>query len=194
MNLFSFSLSSAVIATLFVTASASAQCNAVELIHGANKYNKLVCDGYAASATKNPHKALDLFLEASTRPLFEIPNTLLFGQIAKAYAEVGDFPKAETYLQYDNLSLLWEIGIVRCNEEETGLVQDGQPLTSAEAKHVTNVVCGAAFDDFTDFSDRSVEDFVPVANAILQHRKLRRAIEIMRQRQYPHSTTPASPQ
>ena len=162
---------------VFIALPAKAQCDAVQLIHGADKYNKQVCDAYKASASGQDQKALTLFLAASREPLFELPNSHLFAPIAREYARLGDFNKAKTYLEYDNLALLWEIGIVSCSEDQKNLLKGGLNLNTTEANYMTRVVCGAALDDYTYFGNRNAEDFVATANAILRHAALRKEIE-----------------
>src|ERR1035441_9365099 len=91
-----------------------AQCVVPELVKGADRYNELVCKAYKASRSGDDRKALDLFLAASEQPVLESPNIRLFPEIAKTYAKLGRFHEADQYLKYDNLSVLWMIGIVRC--------------------------------------------------------------------------------
>lgn len=161
---------------LFPARSAIAQCNATEIVHGAEKYNKLVCDGYAARSAKQYQRALDIFLSASKQPLFEVPNIQLLAPIAETYVDLDRTEEAERFLRYDNLALLWELGIVSCNQENSGLTQGGVALTSETAKYVTNLVCGAAFDDFTNFTNVKVDDLIPVANAMLRYKGIQERI------------------
>ncbi|HLW81237.1 MAG TPA: hypothetical protein VKS20_04270 [Candidatus Acidoferrales bacterium] len=163
-------------AALLPLQAAMAQCKATELVRGAGKYNKLVCDAYAQRSAKHFQQALSLFLTASREPLFEVPNIQLLAPIAETYADLGQFREAERYLQYDNLALLWELGIAGCDQGDSELTQGGKSLTSDEAKHVANLVCGAAFENFTEFGNRTIEDLIPVANAMLRHDAIRREI------------------
>ena len=177
----------AVFAASFLRESASAQCSVPELVKGAEKYNELVCKGHAAARSGDDKKALELLLAASEQPVLESPNIRLFRQIAKTYAKLGRFHEADRYLKYDNLSILWMIGIVRCEEtsNSTGetLFQDRKPLTSDEAKHMASVLCGPVFDEFSYFRDRDAESFIPAAKAILQYGALRKEISLMRDKQ-----------
>lgn len=189
MNVCTASLVSALLTTSLLAGSASAQCSAPELVKGADKYNDLVCKGYAAVGSGDLKKALELFLAASTQPVLESPNTRLFGRIAKTYAALGRFQEAEVYLRYDNMSVLWMIGIVRCkpmpNAAGDRLFQDGKALTSEEAKHMVDVLCGPMFDEFSYFRDRDTKSFVPAAEAILRHVAASTEIDRMRHRQHP---------
>jgi hypothetical protein len=177
----------AVGAALLLGESASAQCSVPELVKGADRYNELVCKAYEVSRRGDDRKTLELFLAASERPVLESPNIRLFRQIAKTHAKLGRFQEADRYLKYDNLSILWMIGIVRCQvalkSTDESLFQDGKPLISDEAKHMAAVLCGPVFDDFSYFRDRDTESFIPAANAILQYGALRKEIGLMRDKQ-----------
>ena len=157
------------------------------MVKGAGKYNELVCKASNASQSGDDRKALELFLAASEQPVIESPNIRLFGPIAKSYAKLGRFQEADLFLKYDNLSILWMIGIVRCqeasNSPDESLFQDGKPLISDEAKHMAAVLCGPVFDDFSYFRDRDTESFIPAAKAILQYGALRQEIGLMRDKQ-----------
>jgi hypothetical protein len=173
------------LAVLVLSGLASAQCNAPELVKGADKYNDLVCRAYAAD---DDNKGIKLLLAASQQPVLEAPNIRLFAKIARTYASLGRFNEADLYLKYDNLSLLWMIGIVRCQQEpgsqaET-LMQDGELLTTDVAKHMTLVLCGPMFDEFSYFRDRDADSFVPAAKAILRHEVVRKEIDFLRQKQH----------
>jgi hypothetical protein len=167
--------------------SAFAQCKVPELVKGADNYNELVCKASSASQSGDDRKALELFLATSEQPVLESPNIRLFGQIVKTYAKLGRFKESDLYLKYDNLSVLWMIGIVRCQKASTSqdesLFQDGKPLMSDEAKHMAGVLCGPVFDDFSYFRDRDAETFIPAANAILRYRALRKEVGLMRKSQ-----------
>jgi hypothetical protein len=165
--------------------AASAQCNVPEVVKGADKYNELVCKAYAATKNGNREQALDLFLAASRENIFESPNVLLFGDIAKTYASLGQFENADKYLKYDNITVLWMIGIIRCHHTSDSsdnevFVKDGKPLTSPEAKYMVNAVCGELYDDYSYFRDRNAESFVPAAKAILRYSEIRKEIDEMR--------------
>lgn len=173
---------------VIIIGNASAQCNAPEIVKGADKYNEQVCKAYAATKNGKQQQALDLFLAASKQNIFESPNVLLFGDMAKTYASLGQFENADRYLKYDNISVLWMIGIVRCQHtsestDDEILLQDGKALTSSEAKYMVNVICGELYDDYSYFRDRNVESFVPAANAILKYTALRKEIDQMRAKQ-----------
>jgi hypothetical protein len=182
-------LGGALLLALFLPGSASAQCNAPELVKGADRYNELVCKANAAARSGNDKKALEFSLAASDQPVLESPNIRLFGQIAKSYAKLGRFHEADLYLKYDNLSILWMIGIVRCqeasNSTDESLFQDGKPLISDEAIHMAHVLCGPVFNEFSYFQDRDTESFIPAANAILQYGSLRKNIDLMRHKRFP---------
>jgi hypothetical protein len=166
------------------SALCGAQCTAPETIQGAEIYNKFVCQGVQALSSNNREEALRDFLAASQKTTLEFPNTLLFGRIAKVYASLGQFKEAYEYLEYDNISLLWSIGIVRCragsSEEQEILFQDGMLLKSPAATHMASVLCGEVYDNNAYFADRNIESFVPVAKAILRHSELRQEIDLMR--------------
>ena len=184
------SLSGPLLAMLFLCGAAPAQCSAPELVKGADKYNELVCKASAAAQSGDDRKAIELLLAASQQPVLESPNIRLFGQIAKTYARLGRFNESDLYLKYDDLSLLWMIGIVRCREtpdsKNESLVQDGKPLISDEAKHMTGVLCGPVFDEFSYFRDRDAESFVPAAKAILRHETMRKEVDAMRRPKLPN--------
>lgn len=182
-------LNTALLTLLCLCDSTSAQCSAPELVKGADKYDELVCKAYAAARAGDDKTALELFLAAAQQPVLESPNMRLFGQIAKTYARLGRFHESDLYLKYDNLSLLWMIGVVRCqakpNSQNESLFQDGQQLASDEAKHMADVLCGPVFDEFSYFRDRDADSFVPAARAILQHEAVRKEIDLMRRKQHP---------
>jgi hypothetical protein len=172
------------VAALGLCEKAYAQCGLPELVKGAERYNQLVCKASSASRAGNNTKALDLLLEASKQPVLESPNIRLFGAIAKSYAKLGRFDEADQYVKYDDLSILWMIGIVRCqaasDSTDEHLFQDGKALTGDDAKHMATVLCGPVFDEFSYFRDRHAESFVPAAKAILQHSSLRKEINDVR--------------
>ena len=184
MKLPRFSLGAALLAAAMLHGSVSAQCNAPEVVRGNEKYDELVCEGAAASRNGDHKKALGLFLAASKQTTLEFPNRLLFGRIAETYARLGQFREADLYLQYGNLSLLWQIGVIRCqaqpNTEDEVLSQDGTLLESDEAKHMANVLCGPIYDNNDYFGDRDAESFVPVAKDILRYDALRKEIDLLR--------------
>lgn len=163
-----------------------AQCTAPETIQGADIYNKLVCQGVQALSNKKQEEALRDFLSASQKTTLEFPNTLLFRRIAKTYASLGQFKEAHEYLEYDGISLLWSMGIVRCRAGSVGaqevLFQDGVLVKSAAATHMAGVLCGEIYDNNQYFADRDIESFVPVAKAILHHSELRKEIDLMQSR------------
>ena len=181
------SLSGAFFVLLFVRGLAPAQCRAPELVKGADKYDELVCKAYAAGRNGDDKKALELLLAGSDQPVLESPNIRLFGQIARTYARLGRFRESDLYLKYDDLSLLWMIGIIRCREtpdsKDESLAQDGKPLTSEEAKHMASVLCGPVFDEFSYFRDRDAESFINAAKELLRHEAIRKEIDAMRHRQ-----------
>jgi len=160
------------------------QCAAPEVIRGADKYNLLLCSGVAAQKHGDYRSALRDLLEAARLPTLEFPNNLLFGRIAETYARLGQFEDADLYMRYDNLSLLWMIGVVRCQAQADSndevLMQDGKLLESMEAKHMVNVLCGAVFDSNYDFTDRNADSFAGEARAILRHEAIRKEIERLR--------------
>jgi hypothetical protein len=174
-------------AILVFTGWTWAQCGSSELVKGADKYNELVCSASAAATKGEDQRALSLWLSASEQPVLESPNIRLFGQIARTYARLGRFPQADHYVQYDNLSILWMIGLVRCRVSSKSrseeLFQDGKALTSDDARHTAGVLCGPVFDEFSYFRDRDAQSFVPAANAILRHASLVKEIEGMRHMQ-----------
>jgi hypothetical protein len=188
MKRYFLSLGCNLLLVMFLRSLGQAQCGAQELVKGADKYNELVCKSSTAARSGDDRKALELLLDASEQPVLESPNVRLFGQIAKIYAKLGRFHEADLYLKYDDLSLLWMIGIVRCGEvpdsKDEILFQDGKALKSDEAKHIAGVVCGAVFDEFSYFRDRDVESFIPAAKAILQHEAIRKEIDLKRHNQH----------
>lgn len=187
MKLLRFLLGGSLFAVLLSGIPCLAQCNAPEVVKGATKYNTLLCQGITASQKGEQQRALAFFLEASKQPIFESPNILMFGRIAETYARLGRFREADLYLKYDDLSLLWLIGIVRCqpqsNSDNEVLLQDGEPLNSPEAKHMVNVLCGEIFDDSFDFHDSDAKSFIPAAKAILRYSALRKEIDQLRAKQ-----------
>ena len=178
-------------AVLFLCGTAPAQCGLPELVKGADKYNELVCEASSASRAGNNQKALDLLLKASQQPVLESPNVRLFGQIAETYAKLGRFSEADQYLKYDNLALLWMIGIVRCqaatDSEKESLFRDRKALRSDEGNHMADVLCGPVFDEFNYFRERDAASFVPAAQAILSYASLRKEIDQMRNQNHPRN-------
>jgi hypothetical protein len=177
-------LGTAILSAVLLSGSAFGQCSAPELVKDADQYNDLVCKAYAAASDGDNKTALALFLAASDEPLFESPNVLLLGQIARTYAKLHRFREADAYLKYDNLSVLWMIGIVRCqvtpDSKNESLLQDGARLVSHEAKHMTDVLCGPIFDEYSYFRESDAESFIPAANALLRYEAIRKEIELMR--------------
>jgi hypothetical protein len=163
------------------------QCHAPELVRGADKYNAAVCKAYGAEKVGNNEEALELLLAASELPVLESPNIRLFGHLALEYAKVKRFEESERYLAYDNLSILWMIGIVRCqlgsNSGDEVLLQDGRLLASAEANRLSKVLCGPVFDEYSYSRERKAESFVPAARAILLHAELREKIRLLKSKQ-----------
>lgn len=181
-------LASLLFATLCLGTRCCAQCSAPEVVKGATKYDALVCQGIAASEKAEDQKALEFFLKASKEPVLESPNILLFGRIADTYAHLAQFREADLYLKYDDLSLLWLIGVVRCqsrpNSQNESLFQDRELLKSEEAKHMVDVLCGPIFDNDSYFPNRDATSFVPVARAILRYDALRQQIDLMRAKRH----------
>lgn len=171
------------------SAPCCAQCTGPEIIKGAEIYNKLVCNGIQALSSNNHEKALVDFISASEKTTLEFPNTLLFGRIARTYASLGRFKEAYEYLEYDDISLLWSMGVVRCRASQPSgqeiLYQDGVLLKSAVATHMARVLCGEIYDNNAYFADRDIESFVPLARAILRHTELRKEIDLMQSREGP---------
>lgn len=185
MNKFRYVAIAVAFLPLIVVGTASAQCNAPELVKGADKYNQEVCKAYAAAKNGRQQQALDFFLAASKENIFELPNALLFGNIAETYAKLGQFANADRCLKYDNIVVLWMIGIDRCkrpseSSDEEFLLHDGETLTSPEAKYMVNVLCGEIYDEYSYFRDRDAESFVFAARAILKYDALRKEIKQMR--------------
>jgi hypothetical protein len=127
-------------------------------------------------------EALKFFLSASKGIVLESPNMRLFARIAYVYAKLGRFDDADEYLRYDNLALLWAIGVVRCegNPGFEVLRQDEVPLSSAESKHMADVLCGGMFDKMLDLGGSDAASFVPAAEMILRHTEIRKEIEKLR--------------
>jgi hypothetical protein len=186
MRRFFASLTSAALVALFLRSVATAQCSAPELVKGADKYNELVCKAAVAAQSGKDRMTLELLLSASKQPVLESPNIRLFGQIAETYARLGRFRESDLFLKYDDLSLLWMIGIIRCREtpgsKDESLVQDGKPLTSEEAKYMAGVLCGPVFDEFSYFRDRDAKSFIPAAEAILRYRSVRNEIDSLKEK------------
>ena len=84
-------------AVLFSQLRCQAQCNAAEMVKGADKLNQLVCQGVAAAEKGENQKALGFFLAASKEPIFELPNIVMFSRIAETYARLGQFREADVY-------------------------------------------------------------------------------------------------
>ncbi|MGD0294873.1 MAG: hypothetical protein ABSB30_13565 [Terracidiphilus sp.] len=176
------------IAAFCLQVPCSAQCSAPEVVKGADEYNVMVCQASEASQKGDYKKALKLYLAASEQnPLFEFPNILVFGSIARTYARLGQFQEADLYLEYDNLSLLWLIGVVRCqalpSSDDEILLQDGKLLQSKEATHMQNVLCGEIYDNNQYFRDRDADSFIPAAKAILRHGAIHKEIDLLRRKQ-----------
>lgn len=105
------------------------QCSAPELVKGADKYNALVCQGVLADQKGMDREALGYFLSASQQPTLESPNIFMFGRIAKTYARLGQFHEADVFLKYDDISLLWLIGVVRCTGESGSGEESLEPIS-----------------------------------------------------------------
>lgn len=165
-------------------ATVSAQCSAPEVVRGADAYNALVCKGYRAMDARDYQGALKFFLSASKESVLESPNMRLFARIAYVYAKLGRFSDADEYLRYDNLALLWAIGVVRCegNPGSEVLRQDAVPLSTTESKHMADVLCGGMLDDMLNLPGRDAASFVPAAEMILRHTEIRKEIEKLRPR------------
>jgi hypothetical protein len=171
---------------LLLGGPASAQCREPELVKDADSYNALVCNAATASQRGDNKKALGLYLAASKEATFESPNALLFGDIALTYAKLGKFADADKYLEYDNITVLWAIGIVRCEESQSGfedrLLKDGREMKSEAARRMAEVLCGPIFDNVFDFSTSDAGSLVPAAKLILRHDAIRKEIEQLRRK------------
>jgi len=176
-----------IMTAICTVASCSAQCSVPEVVEYPAPYNGLVCDADAATKRGDNKLALDLLLKAAKTPLLEAPNVLLFGRIALAYAKLSLFKEADQYLRYDELTLFWRIGIVRCetieHSDDEVLYRDGHLLNSDDATHMANELCGDAYRDLFDFQNDGIESFIPVAKAILRHDTIRQEIALMRAKQ-----------
>jgi hypothetical protein len=165
------------------------QCSAPEVVKGAEKYNVLVCQGASAAQSGDDRKALGYFLSASQQTLLEFPNIHLFARIAKTYARLSQFREADLYLSYDNISILWQLGIIRCQAQTAidneVLFQDGRLLQSNQATYMASRLCGPIYDNNAYFGDRDADSLIPTAKAILRHGALRKEIEGMRTRRGP---------
>lgn len=168
------------LASLCAPVALHAQCAAPELVNGAYKYDDLVCKASAAARKGNEKTALEFYLSALNQPVLESPNIRLFADIGETYAKLGQFKQADLYLEYDNISILWMIGIVRCGPKDSALFQDGKVLTSNQSKHMVDVLCGEAFDEYSYFRDRDAESFTAAAKAILRHDAVENEIEKLR--------------
>jgi len=171
----------------FLQCPCVAQCVAPELIEGADIYNHLVCQGIQELSEGKSEEALHDFISASEKTTLEYPNTRMFGRIAETYASLQHFKEAQEYLDYDNLSLLWSMGLVRCKSDSAAghesLFRDGTLLKSEGATHMAGVLCGAIYDNNADFGDRNIDSFESVARAILRHNELQKRVNLMRLRQ-----------
>jgi hypothetical protein len=148
---------------------------------GYDEFNTLLCNGVLASEHGDYNKALEFYLAASQKGFLEYPNFVMFQKIALTYARLGQFENAYKYLKYDDISILWAVGIVRCQSvdgaDDSVLLQDGHLMGSDEARYLANhVLCGEAIEDNVDFSQWNAENLVSVAKAILEHKKLRSEI------------------
>lgn len=171
------------LASLCAPVPLHAQCTAPEVVRGAYKYNDLVCKASAAAKTGDEKAALEFYLSALNQPVLESPNIRLFADIAETYAKLGQFKQADLYLEYDNLSILWMIGIVRCGSNDNALFQDGKLLTSNQAKHMVDGLCGEVFDENSYFRDRDAKSFTAAAKAILRHDAVASEIDELRRQQ-----------
>jgi len=148
-----------------------------------------VCKASAAAKGKDDKRALEFYLAALNEPVLESPNVRLFADIAKTYATLGRFDEADVYMKYDNVTVLWMIGIVRCGKRlkspAESLYQDGKLLSSEEATHMAGVLCGPVFDEFSYFRESDTTRFVPAARAILKHEAIRHEIAAIRSQRRP---------
>lgn len=186
---------SAIVAAAAATAvflhagSTAAQCDLPEIVKGADKYNELVCKASAAAKSGDDKRALDFYLAALNESVLESPNVRLFADIAKTYAKLGRFHESDIYMKYDNLAILWLVGIVRCRQrphsDDESLYQDGKLLISEEATHMADVLCGPVFDELSYFRDSDTTSLVPAARAILKHESIRHEIAALRSQRHP---------
>lgn len=167
------------------------QCKEAETVSGATKYNVLLCDGIRLAKLGRHAAAVNQFVAASRVPLEESPNILLFPRLATEYATLGKTREAKRYLEYDELSVLWMLGEVRCSprsseqyEQET-LVRNGSRVVSDEADEMSKVLCGEIFDDYNDTRNLAVRGFVPAAKSVLRHEQARLVVERLTARDAP---------
>ncbi len=167
---------------LFFAPGTAAQCDSPDLVHGADKYNALVCKAEAAAQNHDEKKALSILLLAEEEsPLPDFPNLFLFDRVALSNARLGNFDMAELNLAYADISLLWMKGIARCRKipssDDEILVQDDAPLHSENARYMANVLCGDAYDKAHEENLATAGNSQLTARMALRHAEIKNEID-----------------
>jgi hypothetical protein len=163
-----------------------AQCDAPELIKGADKYNALVCRAEAASQNHDEKLARSILLLAEDEtPVQDFPNVFLFDRVALSNARFGQFDLAELNIEYSNISILWMEGVIRCKKipdsDDELLFREGEPLHSENARFMASVLCGDIYDKNQNFPLVKTSDLERVANMKLRHIEIEKEITALRE-------------
>jgi hypothetical protein len=163
-----------------------AQCDSPELIKGAEKYNALVCKAEVASSSHDEKLAQSILLLAENEsPVEKFPNVFLFDRIALSNARLGQFDLAALNLDYENISILWMMGIVRCkkipNSDDEILFREGEPFHSENARYMANTLCGDIYDNNQNYLSAKASDYGRAAKMILRHMEIEKEIAALRE-------------
>lgn len=151
----------------FQPAYAAELCNAAELVKGEASYDQLVCKGISALKAKDYPSAIQSLESAAAIHFVDIPNYKLFPKIAYSYFKTGNMEKASAYLEKARLSLSVSVGIMHCQEADSGfyIAQFAtQKVDSTQAQDVVRAMCGEAYQDAYD--SRTLEAVVSDARLI----------------------------
>ncbi len=134
-----------IIHSAFTCAAGMTDCDALELISGHSDYNSLVCAGVQKVEERKYEEAISLFEQALAVPLREWSNFLLLPRLALAHHLSGSGQKAESVLLKAELTLSVFLGLMTCEQTETGYVVRRayeDYLTGQVGNEVAAIMCG----------------------------------------------------
>lgn len=161
-----------------VAAQDAVPCDAVELVSGNQRYNRLVCSGIDMLDQGRFGEAVRYLEDASNVMIFEFPNFMILPRLALAYWRLGDKSKATEYLNQSHLSLSVLIGIYQCEERNDGVrIVDayGGEVKEPGIIAVLRRMCGAAYEYV--YEQISFEIYLDNARLIQHHLEIARVIQ-----------------
>jgi tetratricopeptide (TPR) repeat protein len=160
------------------TATEKPRCEAVELVEGNPRYNRLVCKGMEQVKQKRYAEAVKSFETAIEERLFEYPNIELYPRLALTHFHTGNRNKAQENLAKAELSLSVLIGAIRCEETAKGfrlIKRDESAVSSPYQMEISKKMCGAAFESL--YTQRTFETTLHDAKLINVYYQARKEIK-----------------